>query len=311
MGKVGAYLRLFRWPNLLIIALTQYLFRYGILLPLFPDAGLSHFRFFLLVLATLMLSAAGYAINDYFDLRIDRINKPQKIILGKKLSRRHAIFSHTLLNVFAVLIGGYLSYKLWHWPLFIVFLVVPALLWFYSIRYKRMFLVGNLLVAVMTALVVVIVWLVEIHALDEATVIEPLHRLFAGRFLIAYVVFAFFTTLIRELIKDIEDIKGDAKAGCKTVPVVLGVRSTKKMIVVLIVLVMLFAGYLQVAMMNRGIELLFVYILFFVQIPFLLLIHRLWKASMKQDYTKLNRFVKLILLAGVLSMVLIHFYLTY
>lgn len=312
------YFKLFRLPNLLIIALTQYLFRYCIIIPILQkyniDFFFTDFEFFLLVLATLFVAAAGYSINDYFDLRIDRINKPHKIILGKEISRRKAIFFHTVFNFIAFIIGLYLSYRANYWFLSSMFIIVPLLLWMYSTRYKRKFLIGNIIIAAISAIVIAVVWIFECRGLMLDTQIDKekldnaivnINQLFR-----AYLIFAFLITFIREIIKDIEDIKGDLKTGCKTIPVTLGIRKSKNIIVAFSVLLVFFVVYFQFFYL-LGIEynLIFAYLLFAVQIPLILLINKISKAKEKQDFSISSRLVKLITVTGVFSMFLFYYYL--
>lgn len=307
-----AYLKLFRWPNLLMVAAIQYLFRYAIIQPLLQskelELALSHAEFFLIVLATLLITAAGYAINDYFDLRTDRINKPDRIILGRKISRRSAIFYHSLFNIIAVLLGAYMAYRVQYWPLVFVFLIVPTLLWLYSIRYKRKFLMGNIIVAVLAGFVVAIVWVFESHAL-AAQGIRDMDFLNISYFSRVYALFAFLTTLLREIIKDIEDIKGDAKTGCKTIPVVAGVHSAKKLLVFLTVTIIILVGWFQIFILLRDFDLLFTYLLLAVQIPFIIMINKIITAKEKADYRNLSIYSKMVMVAGIFSMFIFSFYL--
>lgn len=307
-----SYLQLFRWPNLLVVVLTQVLFRYGIVLPLLASQGispqLSHADFFILVLSTVLLCAAGYAINDYFDLRADRINKPRQIVLGRKISRRKAILYHSIFNLLGLLGGIYLSLRVGHWPLLLIFLVVPTLLWMYSIRYKKRFLIGNLLVALLSALVVSIVWVFESHALTPDTLNETA-SVTISYFSRIYALFAFLTTLTREVIKDIEDIKGDVKTGCRTIPIVSGIHATKRLVIFLILGMIFFVAWFQIYILRRDFDLMFTYLLLTVQIPFILMINKVYTAKEKDDYRSLSRFAKLIMVAGVITMFIFSFYL--
>ncbi len=312
MKTLKAYLKLFRWPNLVIMALTQILFRYAIILPAFQARGLnallSHTDFFLLVLATMLISAAAYAINDYFDLRIDRINKPQRIILGRVISRRRAILWHSLLNLLGVGMGVYLSWKIQYWQLALIFFAIPALLWLYSIRYKRKFLVGNLVVAFLSAFVIAIVWVVEYRSMAGVPHIENIAgqiSLFAGIF----AFFAFFSTLIREIIKDVEDVKGDARAGCKTIPVVIGISATRRLLLVMMLGMMIFVGYSQMLLFKGDYMLLFVYLLLLVQVPLLGLMIQNVKATSAHEFRRMQYLVKFIMITGIFSMVVLSLYL--
>lgn len=307
-----AYFRLFRWPNLAVVALTQYLVRYAIIIPLLAQNGiepaLSHLSFALLVLSTLFITAAGYAINDYFDLRADRINKPDKIVLGKHISRRTAIFYHSLFNVAGVVLGVFLSLTVGNWQLAFLFIVIPFLLWMYSIRYKKKYFIGNFIVAVLAAFVVAIVWVFDFQALN-GTAITDTAAINSISFLVrSYAFFAFLTTLVREIIKDTEDIRGDAKTGCKTIPIVSGIRTTKRIIIFFSIALVALVIAMQVYLVRRDFDLLFVYLIFAVQLPFIMMINKTINAAEKSDYNYLSRFAKLTMLGGVLSMVILYFY---
>jgi 4-hydroxybenzoate polyprenyltransferase len=311
MKELWAYLRLFRWANLLIMAATQVLFRYAVILPSLNARGMSsnlgHFDFFLLVISTLFISAAAYAINDYFDLRIDRINKPHRIVLGKSLSRRHAILWHVILNSLGVIMGIYLSWRVRYMPLAIIFIFIPALLWLYSIYYKRKFLLGNLLVAFLAAFVVAVVWIVEYRALVLLSQVGNLMQE-PGVYARIFGFFAFYTTLIREIIKDVEDVKGDVKAGCRTVPVVLGVSATRRLLLVMLTLLLIFIAYAQIILSQIDFYLVVGYLLLMVQLPLMGLIFQAFKASSQEEFRKMQHMLKFIMVTGVLSMLILMLY---
>jgi 4-hydroxybenzoate polyprenyltransferase len=306
------YFKLFRWSNLLVIALTQVLLRYTIIEPLLQQNGyslaLSDIDFVLLVLATLFISAAGYAINDYFDLRTDRINKPQKTILGKSVSRRAAIFYHSLFNIVAVIIGLYLSLKLGEWNLVFIFIAVPTLLWMYSVRYKRKIFIGNAIIALLSAFVIAIVWIFEYHAVSKLH--QPSQEVLQciSFYTRIYGAFAFLTTLIREIVKDIEDIKGDSKIGCKTIPILWGIKATKKLVVFLCIILFVFIAGFQYHMSRYGFDLIIAYMLLMVQIPLIIFINKTITAREKTDYGALSSLAKGIMVMGIISMVLFYFY---
>jgi 4-hydroxybenzoate polyprenyltransferase len=308
------YLRLFRWPNLLVVALTQYLVRYALILPALHSTGIepafSHFSFFLLVLATVLITAAGYAINDYFDLRIDRINKPDKIVLGKNLSRRTAILSHSVLNLVAVVMGVYLSLQVGYWRLSFIFLVVPLILWLYSVRYKRRFFIGNFIVALLAAFVVSLVWIFEFQALANVMEVAQGIILKINQMVRFYAFFAFLTTLMREIIKDVEDVKGDEKTGCKTIPVKVGIPTTQRIILLFVISIILLLAFAQNFLFQKELYLLVGYVLVVVQLPLILMLVKTINASEKSDYSFLSRLTKFIMVGGVCSMLLVYYYLS-
>jgi len=305
---------LFRWYNLIMLALTQYLFRYCIIKPIFSHNGLdlplSSLHFFLLVLATILVSAAGYAINDYFDIRIDRINRPNRVIVGRLISRRTTILTHWTLNTMGVLIGVYLSWQVRYWPLALIFMAVPFVLWLYSVRLKKSFLTGNITVALLSGLVVALVWLVEYRA-ALTQFAAPVDILRINFFAYFYTFFAFIMTLAREIAKDMEDYVGDVKTGCRSLPIVLGLEKTRKVIMAIMFL-MLFVMLLYFYKLGvAGRYTILSYFLFFVVVPFSVVLLHVSKALGQFDFKVIQTVMKLIMLAGVLSMILQYFFINY
>ncbi|MDX2429544.1 MAG: geranylgeranylglycerol-phosphate geranylgeranyltransferase, partial [Bacteroides sp.] len=233
---------LVRFPNLVIIAATQYAMRYLIMEPLLPTSDFElqfgNLQFFLLVLSTVFIAGAGYIINDYFDTRTDMINKPARVVVGVEVGRRQAMILHAILNIIGVGIGIYLSFYIKLPALSLVFMLATGLLWFYSTTYKRQFLVGNLSVSFLTGLVPLMVVLFEIPLLNRAYGEQMLLHNASFNYIFAWVagfsLFAFLSTLIRELIKDAEDFEGDSAYGMRTVPIVLGEGWTKAIVLGLI-----------------------------------------------------------------------------
>jgi 4-hydroxybenzoate polyprenyltransferase len=301
-----------RWQNLVVIILTQYLLRYGILNTfLFPDhPGMSSglFDFSLLVAATVLLTIGGYLINDYFDIRIDSVNKPKDNPVGTEIKGRSVILAHIIVNSLAILIGFYLAYRLRAVNFGLIFPFISVLLWLYSARYKRMLAWGNLVVAILSALVIFIVWYFEFLHLrlspsDFSQVVTELTE--TNRYFIAYGLFAFLVSFFREIIKDMEDLEGDKEYGCRTFPIVLGIKSSNYIVTLLVSLTVLFLAFGQWTFFNRGWMLVFWYFLMIVQLPMIYLLYKLYRAEKREDYHFLSNLCKLIMFAGILSMQLI------
>src|ERR1700753_3769212 len=153
MKLIAAFFRLIRWTNLIFIILTQFLFYYFIILPRFNDepdihlkSVLTPFYFYLLCLSSVLIAAAGYIINDYFDLNIDRVNKPNKLVVEKIIKRRWTIIWHWILSGLGVLLGFYVSWKLRNPVVGLGNLACVVLLWFYSTTFKRKLLIGNVVI---------------------------------------------------------------------------------------------------------------------------------------------------------------------
>lgn len=274
---INSFLRLTRVWNLLILALAQY-FTAWFLIGVYT---LNDVRLLLLSLSTVLIAAAGYIINDYYDVKIDFINKPDRVVVGKNITRRFALFFHILLSVSGIAIGFFLSWWIVALNSFSVFL-----LWFYSNQLKRLPFVGNFAVALLTGLSILIV-----------DALYPTHH----SLIWIYSVFAFFMTLVREIVKDMEDLKGDNTFGCKTLPIVCGIRKTKLVIygillVFIVVVLLLNDQYSQLPLS---------YFIIFLFMPITILFIWLLRADRKKEFTQLSSFCKLIMVLGIISMAFI------
>ena len=271
---IESLLKLTRFGNLVIIGITQY-FTAAFLVDI---TTLDDGRLFLLSISTVLIAAAGYIINDYYDVKIDYINKPERVVIGRNIPRRYAILFHVVLSGIGILIGLLLS-----WRIAALNVLSAFLLWLYSNNLKRLPFIGNFSVAFLTGLSVWIVDLLYQHG---------------SALIVIYASFAFFMTLVREIIKDMEDLKGDNTFGCKTLPIVWGLRRTKFIIYFILAI---FA--LTVLLINKFYTALpLAYFLIFLFIPLLILLYRLIRADTTRDFAALSTFCKIIMLLGILSM---------
>ncbi|WP_345168341.1 geranylgeranylglycerol-phosphate geranylgeranyltransferase [Nibribacter koreensis] len=277
-------LSLIRFPNLVIMLLTQVLVR---LCLVFPERSLAKsftWPFGILLLATFCIGASGYIINDYYDLKIDRINKPERIIVGKGLTRRKAMMLHLYLSLASVTLGTLLG-----WRIGLVYLGTGLLLWGYSAQLKKRMLVGNMTVALLAAAMVLVV---------------PLQAGQPSLAAWAYGIFAFLMTLIREIVKDMEDVQGDASFRCETLPIVLGLPKTKWVLYFLLLCFWLFTGFVIAHEWES--KLLVVYLFIGVVLPSLVLFRQLFYADRKRDFAQLSWLCKGIMVTGILSMLVWH-----
>lgn len=213
-----SWLRLVRWPNLMIIAFTQCIAWWCVIRPLPGLQVLQTPAFALLCLSTVLIAAAGYIINDYFDIDIDAINKPSKVILERSIPRRLAIIVHSLLNLIGIALAALIAIPHGHPEWLLLQLFCSLLLWRYSTHWKRQFLIGNLTVALMTALTVLVLLVYE-PSLQSTTGATSTGQPSPRSVLFVFAFFAFILTWMREIVKDMEDYKGDAAEGCLTMPI--------------------------------------------------------------------------------------------
>jgi 4-hydroxybenzoate polyprenyltransferase len=230
------FFRLIRPANLLIIAATMYSLAWyfdSIFLLSDKQSYLASIDFFLLVFSTVLIAAAGNIINDYFDIKADRVNRPERIIISKHIKRRWAILLHWMINLVAFTIAIYLSYRNnTFWYVFIHLLSIN-LLWYYSMQLKRTLVIGNIVIALLTALVPILVGIFynqQVHG-NELTNTFPFDLFNTHQYPIylgfSLGIFAFILNWTREIIKDIEDIKGDKMIKARTIPIIWGIRKTK------------------------------------------------------------------------------------
>lgn len=319
MKLVIAFLRLIRWPNLIFIVLTQCLFYYCITIPVFRQNNVSPFlnekSLWLIIIASLCIAAAGYIINDYFDLNIDRVNKPDKLIIDRSIKRRGAILWHLALSFAGVLISVCVAFRMGDWHVylaaFINFICVITL-WFYSTTYKRKLMVGNIIISLLTAWTILVLYLSQVHnwfwvkSIDKVNYQLATTRLF--KYAILYAGFAFIISLIREVIKDMEDIEGDAKYNCKTMPVVWGIKATKVFVAVWIIVLIGALVILQFYVLQFGWWPAIIYCMILLIAPLLWIMKKLHKAQVPAQYHQLSSMVKFVMLAGILSMLFFKVY---
>lgn len=318
MKTIKAYLQLIRLPNLVFITLTQVLFYYCIVQTLHYGThsnGLIrpeiNFNFFILVCASVLIAAAGYIINDYFDLHIDSVNKPAKVVVDRQVKRRWAIMWHLVLSVLGILCSAYVSYRTGQWLILPANIACVGLLWVYSTTFKKKLLSGNIIIAALTAWVIVVVYyfagasFITIRGWNEQAFAFDVKRLF--KFTMLYAGFAFIVSLIREVVKDLEDMHGDAKYDCRTMPIVWGVPATKVFVAVWLVVCLAALLIVQVYAWQSGWWVSAVYGMLLIILPLAVILKKLYEAKLPSDYHRLSSWVKWVMLAGILSMLFFRF----
>ncbi len=320
------FIRLTRPLNLAVIALTMWLMRYYVLRPVVEVNGyelqLSAFYFFLLVLSTVLIAAAGNVINDYFDQRTDRVNKPKNIIVGVHVKRRVAMLVHQLFNLAGLAIAVFVAWKIGIWKLSIVSFFAAGSLWFYSVQFKRDLIVGNVIIAFLAGLVPLLVGLYEIPLLIReygAEVAAYFTEMRPGEdpamyfkimfyFILGYALFAFLLNLIREIQKDMADVKGDMRIGARTIPLVYGIKNAKKITASLIVIAMIALLVLQQMVVSDTYSL--VYLIIAILLPLAMSLFYNHRAVRRPGFMRAGNYLKIAMLFGILYSV-VHFYVYY
>ena len=326
MQKFLQILKLTRPLNLLIIALTMWLMRYYVLRPMVAVNGFelqfSNFNFLLLVLSTVLIAAAGNVINDYFDQRTDRVNKPKDIIVGVHVTRRVAMAVHQIFNLIGLALAVWVAWRIGMWKLSILSFFAAGSLWFYSVQFKRDLIIGNVIVAFLAGLVPLIVGIYEIPLLIKTYGNEVVqfyaqnvpdgnpsdYFRFMLYFIMGYAAFAFILNLIREIQKDMADIKGDIRIKARTIPIVYGLKKAKYVTAGLIIFTMVLLVYLQQKVVDDLYSL--IYLIIAILIPLALSLWYNHRAVRRPEFVRAGNFLKLAMLGGILYSI-VHYYIYY
>lgn len=305
---IKAILRFIRFPNLVIVALTQCLIYFRLLLPVFEAHGIQPVlplvEFLLFVLVSLMVTAGGYIINDVFDYEADLINKPEKVILYKKISIRAATWLYFGISSIGFFLAVYLALYVGKPGLTILYPIAVGGLYLYSLWLKKIPLAGNLLIAIFAIVVAWIVPYSEYASMQQLAVIAPEQKSGLDVILWAYYLFAFYTTMLREVVKDIEDVEGDALLKGKTMPLLLGVKLAKHITLVFalaLFFMVAFGAYFAVKYLDSDES---VYVAMSIMIPLIASIYYLYRSQEKNDFHRVSQLLKILMLIGVLALFL-------
>lgn len=318
MKTIPAFFRLIRFPNLVFIAISQLLFFY------FIPVACSYFlnkdyrlimvsdtnAFYWMLAASITIAAAGYIINDYFDISMDMVNRPATMVLEKKIKRRWAILLHFLISLIGI-ICSFMASRITHqWMILFGNVTCVVLLWFYSTHFKKMLLTGNVVIALLTAWVFVVMYFLlsgMYLPILPRHISSTFFKSFIFKVVVGYSAFAFMLTLIREAVKDMEDMIGDADQRCKTMPIVWGIPVTKIYTAVWMVVCAAAVGINAIYLFIHGWWFASVYMLMLIALPLLRSILKLKSAELPKHYHTLSRELKFIMLAGILTMIFFKF----
>ena len=288
-----------------MIAFVQLIIKYALFEPFLKTTELTitlnGFGFGLLVLSSLCIAAAGNIINDVYDVETDLVNRPSQVIVGKKISEKTAYILFIVFNVTGVLIGFYLSNLVGKSGFFAIFVIISALLYVYGSYLKQSLLLGNLVISALVGLSVLIVGIFEL--IPVITPQNQTTQLTFFKILIDYALFAFLMNLVREIIKDLEDVDGDYKSGMNTLPIVIG-RGRASKVVFVLSLLPLFGSIYYLATYLFKFEIIIAYFLILIITPLIYIAIKSYSAKTKKHYHHISNMLKLVMLFGILSMLL-------
>ncbi len=311
---MSQFLKLIRWPNLIILVFSMsviliFVIAPGLNIKVFVH-GLTFVQFALLVLSTIFIAIGGYIINDIFDIHTDSVNKlNNNSPVGNSISIETANVLYWVFTIIGILLGVLLSFLVNQINFGLIFLISAGLLWFYSQKYQCQPIVGNVVVAFLSALSFGLVWIFEFYALsNNANVFMDALSTFGliNRLVIIYMSFAFMVSFLREIVKDMEDYDGDNRFGCVTFAVKYGITASKILALVITYISLFASFFIQYNFFESGFYLLFsAFIL--IDLLFISVIFMIHKASAKPDFKKLSLIIKIIMFVGIMSMILFHF----
>jgi len=298
-----AIINMLRLPNLFIIALTFLFLRYLVFIPIYTAnsiaSGMGSFNFLLMVTTTILIAVAGYINNDYFDVVTDSVNKPEKQYIGKIISPGTAFATAILLSIVAFVLSIWLTWDVKSWLPATLLLFALAVTWWYALRLKKSFLWGNIAVSCMSAGTIAMAWLIEKQCSQIPN--EP-SGIITG-IIVAISIFAFLLSLLREILKDVEDIEGDRLIHCRSLPIIKGIVFTKVILLLISEILLLLLLIAQVYLLEFAKYPAAIWLLVGVEIPLFYFLRTLKKADVKADFHKLSALLKWIMLGGIGTLV--------
>jgi 4-hydroxybenzoate polyprenyltransferase len=295
---MSTFFKIIRWPNVLLTILTQLVIIYGLLIPSGVDPALNWWQLLLLITATGLLTASGNVINDIYDVGIDQINKPQKLLVTKSISETSAYTLYFVLTALAVICGFVLSNSLDKPILSSIFIGVAFVLYLYASSLKAMLLVGNVVISLLVALVILITGIFELFP-SITTENQPAFKFLMER-LLEFGLMAFLINLVREWVKDCEDVNGDKAGGRNTLAIALGRTRAARFVAVFILGILMLLGWYIYEYIYLN-DTTTYYFIFLIMGPLMFVMIKLWTAQTQKEFHILSTVLKIVLLFGILS----------
>jgi len=291
--NVTTYFNLVRWKNLLLIVFVFFVLRFAFFNALQIETKLSIIQFFTLLFSVLAISAAGNIINDIFDIKTDLINKPKKVIVSQKIALETAKQWYKITNTIGIALGIGLSINMNKPTYSFIFIGIALLLYFYSKNLKKTPLTGNFVVSLLIAFSVLILPIFDIDLMGENK-----NQILATQIIWTLSFFAFSLNLIREIIKDVEDINGDFNLKMRTLPIILGNSRTLKLTFVLSLIPIGLLLYI-IFSYSAIYKITVLYLLLGTLLPMFYLGVKLNSAKKKSDFHKISYSLKIIMFLGI------------
>jgi 4-hydroxybenzoate polyprenyltransferase len=310
MDTIRNILQLVRWSNLFFLGALIYVMEKWVVVPILDDVAfgeqLPWYILLLIAAATILIAAGGYVINDYFDIKIDRINRPDQLIVTQYISKENAMRLSIGLSGVGMVCGLVAAWLLRSSTIAILFAIIPGLLWFYSSSYKRLLIVGNVTIALLSALSPMMIAIANVAQLQlKYSTILPYttleHDIYA--WVGGFSLFAFLLTWIREIVKDLQDQMGDRELECHSMPIVWGNIVTKIVVTALIVLTTALIAWFWYSLLpfdHSWKSFSTRYIVLAIIIPLWGALWLLWAAKIPSDYRTCQQVLKLTMFLGML-----------
>lgn len=296
-------LHLIRYKNLLMVFLSMFLTKYFLIESFISTPLLSDIDFIILTISILLITMGGYLINDIYDIESDKINKPDKVYITKIISIKNGQFLYFLTSITGLILGLYLSVNKNLNHLSGYFIVTVIILFVYTKILKKLPLIGNVIVALLVSLPIFLVYEFDHSMISIKDIFD---NLFLSIIIFFYLLFAFLTTLIREIIKDLQDIKGDNKLKLKTLPIMIGKKRTINFLIFLSFLLQLLLLMVLIDSFKND-QYLILFFLITLSLLVAYLIYKLRVPFKNNQYQLLSSLMKIIMLVGVLSMTVFKF----
>ena len=307
---IKPYFQLLRVGNIAFIAILLWIMEKWVATPLLQLAQFTEqmpwWVLLLLIIATTCIAAGGYVINDYFDVKIDRINRPDDLVVTRHISRESAMHLFMALSGIGIVTGLAAAWWAHSWTLLMIFVVIPGLLWFYSASYKRQLIVGNIVVAFVSALVPLLIAIANADYLNHLYGNTLAYTPIVGQLYVwlgGFAIFAFLMTFTREIVKDIEDIAGDREMECRTIPIVWGITTSKIIATILLMAIVALLAYVVIGILpfpHDWHTFSVRYVVFGIITPILCTLVLLWSANNKIEWHRIQTILKFVMFMGVM-----------